>query len=269
MNDLVDVVLGNEQTFQQMRPLLGFFQVIPGAPGEDFFLMLQVLVDDLPQGENFRLLLVVHQRQHDNAEAGLQGRLLEQIVQHDLRIGVLFQLDDNAHTVAVGLVPEVGNAVQTLVLHLLGNVLDELTLVDLIGKLGDDDPHPVFAVLLKLRPGADDHLATAGGVGRANAAASHNDAAGREVGAGNMLHQVSQGRFRVVQHAHAGVDDLRQVVGRDVGRHADSDAGGTVDQQVGEAGGKYTGFLPGLVEVGVPVHGVLVDVPEHFVGNFA
>ena len=171
--------------------------------------MLQVLVDDLPQGENFRLLLVVHQRQHDNAEAGLQSRLLEQIVQHDLRIGVLFQLDDHTHTVAVGLIPEDGNAVQALVLHLLGNVLDELTLVDLIGKLGNDDPHPVFAMLLKFRPGADDHLATAGGVGRTDAAASHDDAAGREVRAGNMLHQVGQSRFRVVQHAHAGVDDLR------------------------------------------------------------
>ena len=209
MDNLVDVILGNEQTFQQMRPLLGFFQVIPGAPGEDFFLMLQVLVDDLPQGENFRLLLVVHQRQHDNAEAGLQSRLLEQIVQHDLRIGVLFQLDDHTHTVAVGLVPEVGNAVQALVLHLFGNVLDELTLIDLIRKLGDDNPHPVLAMLLKLRPGADDHLATAGGVGRTDAAASHNDAAGREVRAGDMLHQVGQSRFRVVQDAHAGVNDLR------------------------------------------------------------
>ena len=171
--------------------------------------MLEIFVDDLPQGENFRLLLVVHQRQHDDAEAGLQGRLLEQIVQHDLGVGVLFQLDDNAHTVAVGLVPKVGNAVQALVLHLLGDVLDELTLVDLIGKLGDDNPHPVFAVLLKFRPGADDHLATAGGVGRANAAASHDDAAGREVGAGDMLHQVGQSRFRVIQHAHTGVNDLR------------------------------------------------------------
>ena len=209
VNDLVDVVLGNEQTFQQMCPLLRLFQVIPGAPGEDFFLMLQVLVDDLPQGENFRLLLVIHQRQHDNAEAGLQSRLLEQIVQHDLRIGVLFQLDDHTHTVAVGLIPEVGNAVQALVLHLLGNVLDELTLIDLIGKLGNDDPHPVFAMLLKFRPGADDHLATAGSIGRTDAAASHDDAAGREVRAGNMLHQVGQSRFRVVQHAHAGVDDLR------------------------------------------------------------
>ena len=124
-------------------------------------------------------------------------------------------------------------------------------------------------MLLKLRPGADDHLATAGGVGRADAAASHDDAAGREVGAGDMLHQIGKRRFRVIQHAHAGVDDLRQIVGRNIGRHADSDAGGTVDQQVGEPGGEYTRLFAGLVEVGIPVHGVLVDVPEHFVGNFA
>ena len=64
-------------------------------------------------------------------------------------------------------------------------------------------------MLLKFRPGADDHLAPAGSIGRTDAAASHNDAAGREVRAGDMLHQVGESRFRVIQHTHAGVNDLR------------------------------------------------------------
>jgi len=52
-------------------------------------------------------------------------------------------------------------------------------------------------------------------------------------------------------------------VGRDVGGHAHGDAVGAVHQQVGEAGGQHTGLLTGLVEVGIPVHGVLVDIPQH------
>ena len=39
------------------------------------------------------------------------------------------------------------------------------------------------------------------------------------------------------------------------------------DQQVGEAGGEDPGLPPALVEVGVPVHGVLLDVPEHVPGD--
>ena len=58
-------------------------------------------------------------------------------------------------------------------------------------------------------------------------------------------------------------------MGRDVGGHAHGDAAGAVDQQVGEPGGKDPGLFPALVEVGVPVHSILFDVPEHFVGDLA
>ena len=84
-----------------------------------------------------------------------------------------------------------------------------------------------------------------------------------------MLHEVGEGGLRVIQHADGGVDDLGEVVGRDVGGHAHGDTAGAVHQQVGEPGREHLGLLPGLVEVGVPVHGVLLDVPEHLVGDFA
>ena len=44
------------------------------------------------------------------------------------------------------------------------------------------------------------------------------------------------GRFRVVDQEHAGVDDLSpEVVRRDFGRHADGDPLGAVDQELGKA----------------------------------
>ena len=49
---------------------------------------------------------------------------------------------------------------------------------------------------------------------------------------------------------------------RDIGRHADRDAVGTVDQQVGETGGKDLGFLLALVIVGLEVDRVLVDIVQ-------
>ena len=265
VDDLVDVVLGHQQTLQQMGPLLCLAQVELGAAGDDLLLEGDILVQDEAQGQNLGLGLVVDQSQHIDGKGGLQLGLSEQTVQHHLGIGSGFQLDDDSHTVAVRLVADVGDALQTLVLHLVCHVLDEHALVDHVGDLGDHDAGAVAAKLLKLGAGADDDAAAAGGVGGPDAGAAHDDAAGGEVGALDVLHQVGQGGLGVIQHTDGGVDDLGQVVRGDVGGHADSDAGGTVDQQVGEAAGQHAGLLAGLVEVGVPVHGVLLDVPEHLI----
>ena len=51
----------------------------------------------------------------------------------------LADVEDDAHALAVALVADVGDAVDPLVLHELGDLLDEARLVDLVGDLGDDD----------------------------------------------------------------------------------------------------------------------------------
>ena len=268
MDDLVDVVLCDEQTLQQVGTGLCVLQVIAGAADDDLLLKGQIFVDDVAQGEDLRLGLVIHQRQHIDGEGGLQLGLCKQAVEYHLRIGVPLQLDDDPHTVAVRLVPDVGDALQTLVLHLIGHALDEHPLIHLIRQLRDDDAGAVVAELLELVAGPHHHPATAGGVGGPDAAASHDKATGGEVGTLDIGHQVRQRGIGIIQHVDAGSDDLPQVVGRDVGGHAHGDAGGAVDQQIGEAAGQHTGFLAALVKVGVPVHGVLPDIPQHFIGNF-
>ncbi len=57
-----------------------------------------------------------------------------------------------------------------------------------------------------------------------------------------------------------GGDDLVEVVRSHVGGHAHRDAGGTVDEQVGEGGGEDGRLLELTVVVGHEVHDVLVEV---------
>ena len=116
-------------------------------------------------------------------------------------------------------------------------------------------------------PRAHDEPAAAGSIGRADAAAPHDDAARREVRALDVGHEVGERRVGVVEHADARADHLAQVVRRDVRRHADGDAGGAVDQQVREAARQNTRLLAALVEVRVPIDGVLLEVAEHLVGD--
>ena len=61
----------------------------------------------------------------------------------------------------------------------------------------------------------------------------------------------------------APADDLAQVVRRDVGRHADRDADGAVDEQVGEPRRQDGGLLRLPVVVVLEVDGLLFDVAHH------
>jgi len=61
--------------------------------------------------------------------------------------------------------------------------------------------------------------------------------------------------------------DLTEVVGRDVGRHADGDAGCAIDQEIRYPGRQHGRLLLGAVVVLLEVDGVLVDVGEHLVGD--
>ena len=264
-DDLVDIVLGDEQALQQVGALLCLAEVKLRAPDDDLFLERQILVQDMAKGEDLRLGLVVDQGQHVDGKARLHGSLGEKAVEDHLGIGVALEFNDHAHAVAVGLVAQIGDAVDALVVHLVGDVLDELALVDLVGKLGDNDAGAALTEFLKLRAGPDDDLAAPRQIRLTDTAAAHDDALRREVRAGDVLHEVGEGALGIVQHLDAGVDDFAQVVGRDVGRHADGDAGRAVDQQIRELRGQNARFLPRLVEVGIPVHGLLLDIAQHLV----
>jgi hypothetical protein len=65
-----------------------------------------------------------------------------------------------------------------------------------------------------------------------------DDAAGREIGAGDEVHQRRRLGLGIVDQVDGGVDHLGDIVRRDRGRHADRDAAGAVGEQVGEQAGE-------------------------------
>ena len=117
--------------------------------------------------------------------------------------------------------------------------------------------------------GAEDNLSSAGSIGRTDARASHNDAAGREVRALDVLHQLIQTCIWIVDEAADSVDDLAEIVRRDIGSHTNRNTGGTVDQQVRESAGQNDRLLKAVIVVGFKIDRFLVDVGEHPHGNLA
>src|SRR4029077_11963679 len=103
--------------------------------------------------------------QQDHAERFLHLRHLEKLVEDDFRLFVALYFNDDAHAVAVALVADVGDTFDFFVLDQFGDVLDQPSLVHLIGKLADNDVLAVFAALLDSGLGAHLEGAAAGIVG--------------------------------------------------------------------------------------------------------
>ena len=151
----------------------------------------------------------------------------------------------------------------TLVVHQVSDALDELHLVDLVGNFGDDDRLAAAGDVLDRALGTHQEAAAAGAIGLRNAAATVDEAAGRKVRALHVLQNLGQPRMRIVHQLDGCVDDFRQVVWRNVGRHADRDAVRAIHDQVWNARRQHRGLERALVVVRHQVDRVLVDVGQH------
>ena len=149
----------------------------------------------------------------------------------------------------------------------LGDALDEVGLVDLVGDLRDDDGLLAVAGLFDGDLAADHEAAATGAVGIRDAAGAVENAAGGEVRTFDVLEDVFEGAVGLVDDHDGRVDDLSEVVRRDVGCHADGDARAAVHDQVGIACGQDGGLEGALVVVRGEVDGVHVDVGEHVAGD--
>ena len=95
--------------------------------------------------------------------------------------------------VAIGLVAQVGDALDDLVAHQVGDLLDQPRLVHLVRDLGDDDRGLVALLrLLELVPGTEQDGSASGSERVHDALPADDVAARREVGAGHDPQQLPQ-----------------------------------------------------------------------------
>src|SRR5262249_32599668 len=148
---------------QDMLPLARLAQFVFRAPPDDLDAMLDEELEHRHESELARL--PVDDRQHDDAEADLQLRMLIKVIQDDFGLLAALQLDHDAGAVAVAFIADVADAFDLLLVHQRGHLLDQPRLVDLVRDLADDDRLAVLADLLARRLGADLELAAALRVG--------------------------------------------------------------------------------------------------------
>ena len=195
------------------------------------------------------------------------GQLVE-VVEHHLGHFAALQFDHQAHAGLVRLVLNMADALDLLFVHQLGHALLQRLLVDLIGQLVNDDGLALALVdVLEVALGTHHHAATAGAVAFLDAVDAVDDAGRGEVGRGNDLHQLVDGSLGVLQQMQAAVHYLIEVVRRDIRGHAHGNTRGAVDQQIRQAAWQHQWLALGAVVVRAEVHGLLVDVAQHFMSD--
>ena len=168
---------------------------------------------------------------------------------------------------AVAFVTQIRDAFDGLLLHQLRDALDHARLVDLVRHLGDDDRFAILADLFDLGLAAHHDRAAAQRVSRMDSGAAKNDAAGREIRARHDLHQFFDGDLAIVDIGNARIDHFAEIVRRDIGRHADGDAGAAVDENVRKACRYHFRFLAAAIEIRLKVDGLFIDVLEQRIGG--
>ena len=210
-----------------MIAFFGLAQQVAGAALNRLDTEVEKHLEHLAQGEQDRL--TVDQRQHVGTEVALQRRELEQIVQHHLRVGITAQLHHDPHAIAIALIADVRDALQLLVVDQLCDPLNQRCFVGLIGQLRDDHRIAVRATggfdRFNRRHPTHGDGATPPQIGFADPVTAQDLSSSGEVGARDQPDQLLIRDVGVLDQRQQATDQLVEVVGRDVRRHPDGDAG--------------------------------------------
>ena len=102
---LVDVVGCNNQALHNVCTCLGFAKLELCAANDYIVAVKQEVVDNLLEIE--RLRTSVHKCYVVHAERRLHLRHLEELVEHNIGVGITLYVDDDAHTLTVALVVDI------------------------------------------------------------------------------------------------------------------------------------------------------------------
>ena len=97
-DDRVDHVERLQQTLEDVRAVARLVEPVLAAPGDDLDLVRDVHLERLRRFEQARH--AVDERDHVRREVRLHRRVLVELVEHDLRVRVALQVDDEPDRVA-------------------------------------------------------------------------------------------------------------------------------------------------------------------------
>ena len=140
----------------------------------------------------------------------------------------MLEVNGNPEPFLVGLVAEVADAFDFLLLHEEGDLLNELGLIHLVGNLGDDDLASALLLGNFCYPAHEDG-SPSGRIGCPDVGRIENDAPGREIRSFYKLEKVFRRSLTMVCQISRRIHHFRKVVRRDISGHTDRDAESAIE----------------------------------------
>ena len=225
-----------------MSSVLGLAQLVACTSGNNVLLVLQIIFQHLLKVQDTRL--AVNQCQHDDTKGALQGGMLVQTVQNNVRNSITLQLNNNLHAVfKAGEVINLSNAFDYAVLSQVSNILNQVSFINLVGDFGNNNMVLALVGRHNFSLGADFYYAAAGVISAGNAFLAQNAGTGWEVRAFDSRHQLRNFYIRVINQHNKAVNNLAKIVRRNVSSHTYRNTGTAVNQQSRDLRRKYTGLL--------------------------
>ena len=161
----------------------------------------------------------------------------------------------------VGFVTQIADHGQLFLVHLIGDLFQHLGPGNLIRQRG----HHNIAIFAFVHCSL---LQRAFALGiHANDVVDRGDhfRFGREIRALDVLHQVIQRGAGIFQQVNTGIGHFAQIVRRNIRAHAHGNAGGAIEQHIGQPGRQQLGLIHGAIEIGQPFHRSLAQLgQQHF-----
>src|SRR5439155_3038386 len=160
-----------------------------------------------------------------------QRGVLVEIGNDDFRVRIALQLDDHA-CIFIRLVANGADFCQHFFVHQRRDAFDEGGAIDVVWNFSDDNLFPAAFELLDPGLAAYLHAATPSLEILFDSRHAADDAAGWKVRPLHVLHERVERDVWIVDLRADAVDHLAQIVRRNIGRHADGDAGSAINEQV-------------------------------------
>ena len=256
LDEVIQIVDRQEEGFQFLRRGLGLAEKKARPAQHHLTAMLDVARIRVFEVQQPGAALI--DRQHVRRERGLEGGVLEDVVEHHLRTGLAFEVDDDPG-VLIRFITDGADFRKHLLVHQSRDALNQGSPVDAIGNGGDDDLLAI-AVFNNLRMSANAHRAVTCLQILTNARRPIDGATRWKIGALHVLHELLDRDVRVVDLSANAIDDLTEIVGRHVGRHPHRDPRSAVDEQVRKRRWKHRRLRQGLIVVRDEIDGLLFHV---------
>ena len=263
---LVNKIKRNLQALENVSSVTGFFEVKISTTANNLSLKFNIALEHFLEWKNFRL--AVNDRKHNCTEGCLQLCVWEQLVKNNLRWGISLDVNFNVHTLTVGMILDIWNTLNSLILYEVGNVFNKSCFVDLVRKLRNDNFISAVFSFDNFSLGSYGDFSSTCCIGGTNTASAHDNTACRKVGSGHTLHNLCKLGIGIVNESTNCVNCFTEVMRRNFGCHTNGNTAWTVYEKVWKTAWKNSRFFKTVIIVWHKVNRVFLDIREHFKRNF-